>query len=81
MFRVKCRGSSLGTAPHTVTVDIRATIKGLIYPYYQYYSTVAEWRQYPRFKSQLTLEIVAKCSQSVLATSAPSCHCAGLRAP
>ena len=36
-----------GYCPHTVTVYNRATIKGLIYPYYEYYSTVTEWGQYP----------------------------------
>ena len=33
----------LGTAPHTVTVYNRATIKVLIYLYYEYYPTVTEW--------------------------------------
>ena len=37
----------LGTAPHTVTVYNRATIKVLIYLYYEYYPTVTEWGQYP----------------------------------
>ena len=39
--------SSLGTAPHTATVYNRATIKLLIYLYYEYYPTVTEWGQYP----------------------------------
>ena len=38
---------TLGTAPHTVRVYNSATIKGLIYPYYEYYSTVTEWGRYP----------------------------------
>ena len=33
--------------PHTVTVYNRATIKVLIYLYYEYYATVTEWGQYP----------------------------------
>ena len=31
----------------TVTVYNRATIKGLIYPYDEYYPAVTEWGQYP----------------------------------
>ena len=33
--------------PHTVTVYNRATIKVLIYPYYEYWPTVTERGQYP----------------------------------
>ena len=29
--------------------------KGLIYPYYEYYSTVTEWGQYPGFRRARTL--------------------------
>ena len=39
---------NLGTASHTVTVDNRATIKVLIYPYYEYDPTVTEWGQCPK---------------------------------
>ena len=35
--------------PHTVTVYNRATIKGLLYLYYEYYPTVTEWGPYPRY--------------------------------
>ena len=38
---------NLRYCPHTVTVYNRATIKGLIYLYYECYSTVTEWGQYP----------------------------------
>ena len=34
--------------PHTVTVYNRATIKGLMYLYYEYHSTVTERGQYPK---------------------------------
>ena len=37
----------VGYGPHTVTVHNRATIKGLIYLYYEYYPTVTEWGPYP----------------------------------
>ena len=37
------KGVQVGFCPHTVTVYNRATIKGLIYPYYEYYSTVTGW--------------------------------------
>ena len=37
----------LGYCPHTVTVYNRATIMGLVYPYYEYCSTVTEWGQCP----------------------------------
>ena len=37
----------LGYCPHTVTVHNRATIKVLIYLYYEYNPTVTEWGQYP----------------------------------
>ena len=39
----------IGYGPHTVTVYNRATIKGLIYLYYEYYPTVTEWGPYPSF--------------------------------
>ena len=39
-----------GYCPHTVTAYNRATIKGLIYPYYEDNSGVAEWGQYPRLR-------------------------------
>ena len=38
-----------GYCPHPVTVHIRGPIKGYIYPYYNYYPTVTEGGQYPRF--------------------------------
>ena len=52
LFRTKpevtvYQNPNLGTAPNTVTVYNRATIKGLIYPYYKDNSTVTEWGQYP----------------------------------
>ena len=40
---------NLGTAPHTVTVCNRATIKVLIYLYYEYYPADTEWGQYPTY--------------------------------
>ena len=48
----------VGYCPHTVTVYNRATIKVLIYLYYEYYSTVAECGQYPAQR--------LPCSQSPL---------------
>ena len=42
-------GVYLGYCPHTVTVYNRATIKGLIYLYYEYYPTVTEWGHHPKF--------------------------------
>ena len=41
----------VGYCPHTVTVYNRATIKVLMYLYYEYYSTVTEWGQYPKIGS------------------------------
>ena len=39
---------TFGAAPNTVTVYNRATVRGIIYPHYEYYSTVTEWGgQYP----------------------------------
>ena len=35
--------ANLGYCPHTVTVYNRATIKVLIYLYYEYYPTVTKW--------------------------------------
>ena len=32
------------------TVYNRATIQGLIYPYYEYYSTATGWGQHPKFR-------------------------------
>ena len=52
----------LGYCPHTVTVYKKATIKGLIYPYYDYYSTVTEWGQYPSC-NQLSSETAGKNPQ------------------
>ena len=43
-------GVQVGYCPHTVAVDNRATIKGLICPYYAYCSAVTDWGQYPRFR-------------------------------
>ena len=46
------KAGSLGApryCPHTVTVYNRATIKVLIYLYYEYYPTVTEWGQYPTY--------------------------------
>ena len=37
-----------GYCPPTVTVYNWATIKVLIYLYFEYYPTVTEWGQYPR---------------------------------
>ena len=43
---ILCLGADcLGTAP-LVTVGIRGPIKGYIEPYYKYYPTVTEGRQY-----------------------------------
>ena len=39
---------NLGYCPGTVTV-YNSTMKGVIYPYYEYYSTVTEWGQYPTY--------------------------------
>ena len=49
-FTVGFCGVRLGTA-HTGAVYNRATIKGLIYPHYECYSTVAACGQYPRFRA------------------------------
>ena len=38
----------MGTAPIQQQSDNRATTKGLLYPYYEHYSTVTEWGQHPR---------------------------------
>ena len=42
------RKAYFGYCPHTVTVYNKATIKVLIYLYYEYCPTVTEWGQYPR---------------------------------
>ena len=44
-------GVSVGYCPHTVIVYNRATIKVLIYLYYEYDSTITEWGQYPTYNS------------------------------
>ena len=43
-------GFKLRTAPQSVTDYIMATIKVVMYLCYEYYPTVAESGQYPRFK-------------------------------
>ena len=42
------RRGYVGYCPHTVTVYNRATIKVLIYLYYEYYPTVTEWGHVPK---------------------------------
>ena len=48
-FRSWSRTVLVGYCPHTVTVYNRASAKGLRHLYQKHYSTVTEWKQYPRF--------------------------------
>ena len=45
--------------PHKVTVYNRATIQVLIYPYYEYDSTVTECGQYPTYTPNPCLKVHA----------------------
>ena len=46
----ECRLLEVGYCPHPVTAYNRSTIKGLIYPQYEYYPAVTEWGRYPRLR-------------------------------
>ena len=74
LFRTKpevtvYQNPNLGTAPNTVTVYNRATIKGLIYPYYKDYSTVTEWGAVPKPQPSTgsSLIILRRVSETVSA--------------
>ena len=64
-------GLYIGYCPHTVTVYNRATIKGLIYPYYEYYSTVTEWVQYPSCIRRAFLLLLWTSFAGLFSLSAP----------
>ena len=55
----------LDTAPHTVPVDNRDTIKVLKYPYYEYYPTVAVKIRPKRFTQHLLVRGVQNPKQQV----------------
>ena len=60
-----------GYCPPTVTVYNWATIKVLIYLYFEYYPTVTEWGQYPRFGGIAQYRYIEELARTIFLAGQP----------